>query len=284
MKKSRHNKKYIECIGCIIISIIIFFIVLLNFFINSKKNNLNIPIKNVSSFKISAENIFKIQDISKKYNIEFAEILTYYSIENNFFDEKISDDSSMEQTFLLNYDSIKSKYKKKNIEPYYLIIRTLLEEIKSFPVGIENNEKYIYGDSWGAERTYGGKRTHMGTDIMDRENIEGQIPIISMTNGVIENVGWNEKGGYRVGIRTKSGNYYYYAHLDSFFEGIEKGKDILVGDTLGYMGNTGYSKIEGTKGNFPVHLHMGIEINTDLSKEPIWINPYPFLRIIESSQ
>lgn len=31
-----------------------------------------------------------------------------------------------------------------------------------------------------------------------------------------------------------------------------------AGDLLGYMGDTGYSTVEGTTGNFPVHLHLGI--------------------------
>ena len=95
---------------------------------------------------------------------------------------------------------------------------------------------------------------------------------------------WNEKGGYRIGIKSKNGNYYYYAHLDSYEQGIEKGKEISAGDTLGYMGNTGYSKVEGTKGNFEVHLHMGIEVETSLTKNELWINPYPFLSLIENSQ
>ncbi|WP_250277823.1 M23 family metallopeptidase [[Clostridium] colinum] len=95
---------------------------------------------------------------------------------------------------------------------------------------------------------------------------------------------WNEKGGYRVGIKAKSGNYYYYAHLDSYEEGIEKGQKILAGNVIGYMGNTGYSKIEGTKGNFEVHLHLGIEAETTLTKDEFWINPYPFLSLIENNQ
>lgn len=95
---------------------------------------------------------------------------------------------------------------------------------------------------------------------------------------------WNEKGGWRVGIRTNTGTYYYYAHLDSYAENIEKGTEISSGTLIGYMGDTGYSKTEGTKGNFAVHLHLGIAVKSKLSKEEIWINPYPFLRLIENNQ
>lgn len=96
-------------------------------------------------------------------------------------------------------------------------------------------------------------------------------------------VDWNEKGGYRIGIKSSNGNYYYYAHLDSYEQNIKKGMEIVAGDTLGYMGNTGYGE-EGTKGKFEVHLHMGIEVETSLTKDELWINPYPFLSLIENKQ
>ncbi len=276
-KKDYKMLKYILFIVCVIL-ILLFIVKSFN------NNNLDIPLNNVAAFKLSSDNVIKIEEMSKKYNIDFYELLTYYAIENNFFNEKNLDISNIEQEFIINYDNIKSKYNKKRVEPYYNLIKNIIEEIEVFPISLDYSNNYIYGDSYGAERTYGGKRIHMGTDIMDKENISGRIPIISMTNGVVENIGWNEKGGYRVGIKSKSGNYYYYAHLDRFEEGMKKGKEILAGDIIGYMGNTGYSKIEGTKGNFEVHLHLGIEVETTLTKDELWINPYPFLSLIENRQ
>ena len=52
-----------------------------------------------------------------------------------------------------------------------------------------------------------------------------------------------------------------------------------AGDLLGFMGDTGYSKVEGTTGNFPVHLHLGIIINYE--GEEISVNPYPALKYVE---
>lgn len=282
-KKSKIYNKYYKILKYILF-IVFLGLILIFIFKNFNKDKLNISLSNVASFKISSDNIIKVEEISKKYNIEFCEMLTYYAIENNFFNEKNLDISNIEQDFIMNYDDIKNKYSKKSVEPYYNLIKNITDEIQTFPISLDYSKNYIYGDSYGAERTYGGKRIHTGTDIMDKENIPGRIPIISMTNGVIENIGWNEKGGYRVGIKSKSGNYYYYAHLDKFEEGIVKGKEVLSGDVIGYMGNTGYSKIEGTKGNFEVHLHLGIEVATNLTKDELWINPYPFLSLIENSQ
>ncbi len=95
------------------------------------------------------------------------------------------------------------------------------------------------------------------TDLMPSIQKSGHYPIVSMTDGEVEQVGWLEKGGWRIGIRSKGGNYYYYAHLASYSQEWKKGDAIQAGEVLGYMGDSGYGT-EGTTGQFPVHLHLGI--------------------------
>ena len=68
------------------------------------------------------------------------------------------------------------------------------------------------------------------------------------------------------------------AHLDSYAD-IEEGDQVKAGELLGYMGDTGYSKVEGTTGNFPVHLHLGIYLT--LNGEEISVNPYAVLKMVE---
>ena len=46
------------------------------------------------------------------------------------------------------------------------------------------------------------------------------------------------------------------------------------------MGDTGYSQVEGTTGNFPVHLHVGIYLQTDHHEE-MSVNPYWVLKYLE---
>ena len=75
-----------------------------------------------------------------------------------------------------------------------------------------------YVDSWMADREYKGKSRHEGTDIMADKNERGLYPVISISDGMITNLGWLEKGGYRIGITSPSGVYYYYAHLESYAE------------------------------------------------------------------
>ncbi len=84
-----------------------------------------------------------------------------------------------------------------------------------------------------------------------------------MTDGIIEKIGWLEMGGWRIGVRAPGGAYLYYAHLYSYAGDFKEGDRIKAGELIGYMGDTGYGKTEGTRGNFDVHLHVGIYIKTD---------------------
>lgn len=155
--------------------------------------------------------------------------------------------------------------------------KQFLFDLERFP--IDRNYDYVYEDTWRSERTYGGSRKHYGTDIMDRQNKRSSIPIVSMSSGQVENIGWNDMGGYRIGVRTKNGAYIYYAHLDKYAPNIEKGSRVEAGDLLGYMGDSGYGK-EGTIGKFQVHLHIGIATKAFGSDEQ-WVNPYYLLKYLE---
>lgn len=149
------------------------------------------------------------------------------------------------------------------------------------PISTDVHHKWVeYVDSWGFERTYGGSRKHEGTDIMALDNVRGQYPVLSVSGGTIVNKGWLEKGGYRIGIMSDEGVYYYYAHLDSYAQGIEVGQTVFPGTLLGMMGDSGYSKVEGTKGKFDVHLHFGMYIYED--NVEISINPYNLLKFYEN--
>lgn len=124
------------------------------------------------------------------------------------------------------------------------------------------------------ERTYGGKRGHEGTDLMPPINQRGFYPVFSATAGTVEHMGWLQKGGWRIGIRSEQGGYFYYAHLSEYAPRMEEGKTVEAGEMLGYMGDSGYGE-EGTVGQFAVHLHFGIYIQTadgrEVSVDPYWI-------------
>ena len=103
-----------------------------------------------------------------------------------------------------------------------------------------------------------------------------------MTDGAVEQVGWLEKGGWRIGVRSGNGNYYYYAHLASYAKEWNAGEPVEAGELLGYMGDTGYGP-EGTTGQFPVHLHLGIYVPLGADQE-MAVNPYWMLKYLENKK
>lgn len=163
-------------------------------------------------------------------------------------------------------------------EYYSNIYFDIVSDLSCFPVEKSYIQQVNYVDSWYGERTFGGNRLHEGTDIMSGSNIPGEIPVVSMTDGTIQNIGWLTLGGWRIGIKSESGIYYYYAHLDSYAPNLTVGDSVTAGQFLGFMGNSGYGE-EGTTGMFDVHLHLGIYMYDEAGTE-ISINPYPFLRML----
>ena len=143
---------------------------------------------------------------------------------------------------------------------------------------------YEHYDDFGAGRSYGYRRKHLGHDMM------GQIgtPIISIESGYVEAMGWNQYGGWRIGIRSLDGKrYYYYAHLRQnypYAEGLKEGDLVTAGDVIGYMGHTGYSTTENVNNIEVTHLHWGMELIFDESQKDstneIWIDVYALTQFL----
>lgn len=166
---------------------------------------------------------------------------------------------------------------------------------------IENNEEkygvkwfspiaktfpYSAYDDFGAVRTYGYTRPHLGHDMMASVG----TPIIAVESGVVECLGWNQYGGWRVGIRSHDRKrYWYYAHLRQnrpFAENLKEGDTVTAGDVIGYVGRTGYSTDENTNGITESHLHIGLQLIFDESQKEcdneIWVDVCAICDILES--
>lgn len=146
--------------------------------------------------------------------------------------------------------------------------RTIELDQHTFPIVL--GADYSYSGTWGANRGWGGRRIHEGTDIYAPYN----TPVLSASYGVVEVMGWNQFGGWRIGIRDNHNSYHYYAHLAYFEKGLQEGDIVKTGQVIGYVGSTGYGK-EGTAGKFPPHLHYGIY---KFNGRTEWaFDPYPAL-------
>ncbi len=144
---------------------------------------------------------------------------------------------------------------------------------------------YKHYDDFGASRSYGYKRRHLGHDLMGSVG----TPIVAIESGYVEACGWNMYGGWRIGIRSYDGKrYYYYAHLRKGhpYNDIYEGKQVTAGEVIGYLGMTGYSSKEDVNNIDTPHLHFGVQLIFDKSQKDgvnqIWIDLYEYTKFLAS--
>ncbi len=135
------------------------------------------------------------------------------------------------------------------------------EPLLAFPVQGRNSKQI--SSFWGTNRD-AGRRSHEGVDIFAPRG----TPALAAIDGFVSRVGTNGLGGNVVFLSDQShGINLYYAHLDSF--NVASGKRVQLGDTLGFVGNTGNARMTGT------HLHFGIYQSGGRGA----IDPLPFIRL-----
>ena len=159
--------------------------------------------------------------------------------------------------------------------------------VKTF-LPIAKNYSFSHYDDFGKSRSYGFQRTHLGNDLM------GSIgtPIIAVESGIVEHLGWNQYGGWRIGIRSSDRKrYYYYAHLRKdhpYVENLQEGDTVKAGDVIGYLGMTGYSIKENVNNINVPHLHFGMQLIFDESQvdspNEIWIDVYEIIEFLKQNR
>lgn len=117
-----------------------------------------------------------------------------------------------------------------------------------------------FSDTWGAPRS--GGRTHKGVDM----SASLGTPLVAMETGRIYRLANSTLGGLSVYLRGNSGDIYYYAHMDSWADGLAGGQQVSAGDVLGTVGTTGNSP------SWLPHLHLGWQPGGG-----DWANPYPLV-------
>lgn len=157
--------------------------------------------------------------------------------------------------------------------------------LKSFSP-IADGFYYSDFDDFGESRSYGYSRRHLGHDMMTSVG----TPVVAVESGTVEALGWNQYGGWRIGIRSyDTQRYYYYAHLQKdnpFAENLYIGANVTAGDVIGYTGQTGYSLKENVNNIDTPHLHFGMQLvfDEDAKDSPtqIWIDLYDISKLLSS--
>lgn len=148
-------------------------------------------------------------------------------------------------------------------------LRVVTDRSADLLIPVEGIEKTALRDDWGDVRG-GGKRRHTAIDILAPRGTRA----LACVTGSILKLHDSVAGGHTLYLVDEArSRIYYYAHLDSYAEGIRDGVQVRQGDVIGFVGSTGNAP-ETTP-----HLHFGIE-RMPLTGE--WwkgepMNPYPIL-------
>lgn len=152
---------------------------------------------------------------------------------------------------------------------------------------IAKNFYYTDYRDFGSSRNYGYARRHLGHDMF---GLTG-TPVMAVESGIVEVMGWNQYGGWRIGIRSFDGlRYYYYAHMRQnrpYHCDLEEGQVVKAGDIIGYLGHTGYSTKENANNIREPHLHFGMQLIFDESQKEgageIWIDVYAITELLKKN-
>ncbi len=138
-----------------------------------------------------------------------------------------------------------------------------------------------FSDTYGAPRS--GGRTHEGVDIIG----DKMTPLVAAVDGTISFLRHDASNlsGNMLTITDADGYLYHYIHLNNdtpgsddganrydqaFAPGIEEGVEVVAGQLVGYLGDSGNAEYT------VAHLHFEIE-HPDRSN----INPYPSVKAAE---
>jgi len=232
------------------------------------------PFKGISYFKAEEPGA-----ISYRLDAEIGEMISIEvdmdsSQSGKIFLDVFEDRSTNTNTIirrLISADSTPKLYFNV-LNPFPLIIRLQPELLVSglFTISIISQPSLAFpvsgkdvrsvGSIWGDPRD-SGRRSHKGLDIFAKRG----TPVLAGTNGRITRVGTTSLGGKVVWLRDdKSRQHLYYAHL--LEQMVTRGQQVVIGDTLGLVGDSG-----NAKGTSP-HLHFGVYLQ---GFGPV--NPFPFV-------
>lgn len=264
-------------------------------------------------FNVSYEALQRAYEWDKKtyqqeVHLDWIEMLSFLAVKygGNFSKYRGKDLDELAQKLIDKEGTIESllpsqKYYTYYLEAYSAVLGGLVGE---YEIELDNEWHHCYGlkayspiamgydycdyDDFGSSRSYGFKREHLGHDLMGQTG----TPIIAIESGTVEAIGWNQYGGWRIGIRSfDKKRYYYYAHMRQNFpynKSLKEGSVVQSGDVIGYIGHTGYSTKENVNNIDTSHLHWGLQLIFDESQKEsnneIWVDCYQITRFLSKNR
>ncbi|MEP4649603.1 MAG: M23 family metallopeptidase [Ilumatobacter sp.] len=139
-----------------------------------------------------------------------------------------------------------------------------------FPIAVGPGDYCYASNSFGDCRGSNCSRSHEGVDIMADEG----LPIRATVDGRLTNryldSGQTSGAGHGWTLYDESTDTTFkYFHMGSHEEGLEVGDEVLQGQTIGYVGNTGTS---GVPSGTNYHLHLEYRPNN------VAANSFPLLQ------
>ena len=161
---------------------------------------------------------------------------------------------------------------KKELQALYDYINAYQKQLFGYPLILpvklqqENGERHAFWYSshfgWRDHPLTHNREFHQGLDIKTRAG----VPVIAAADGTVALVGEKTYLGNTIEITHETSGYKtLYAHLQGYADGLEVDQEVVRGQIIGYVGNTGRST--------GAHLHYGIY---DIKKEK-WMNPSLFI-------
>ena len=216
----------------------------------------NFAIYSYATYLIPGEVIEAQINTDSSSTLIFSELYKKTDSETGKF-EKIKSGESQSK-------NLRFEIQKKGL--YKIVIQPEIEANTPFKIEIKKSPTYLFpvsngnnsdiGSYWGDIRD-GGRRNHKGIDIFASRG----TPVIAPIPGRIGFSGEKGLGGKQVWLRDgKRKQSLYYAHLDSIVPNLSR---VKIGDTLGFVGNTGNAKTT------PPHLHFGIYKSGEGAIDPL---------------
>jgi murein DD-endopeptidase MepM/ murein hydrolase activator NlpD len=121
-----------------------------------------------------------------------------------------------------------------------------------------------FGDSYGGVRSDVRSGWHHGDDIFAALG----TPVVAVADGTLNRVGWERLGGWRLWVRDRAGDEFYYAHMSGYTPLALRGGQVHRGEVIGFVGNTGDAFATLPHLHFEVHPRQLLTLRYDGAVDP----------------